>query len=129
MRGFTLIETIFSSLIISLVVLTIFNLFPSSMTAIKRSETEIQAGNLAQSQLEGLRTLDYDGLTALRSSPPSGNVDIDGTTYNFVVAIADVSSPVSDPNRIQSVSVTVTWTLRNRDYEIIRETWMHAIPK
>lgn len=62
-RGFTLIETIFATFIISVVIVAIFDLFPSSMVAIKRSEMQIEANDIAQSVLEDMRAVPFDSLT------------------------------------------------------------------
>lgn len=127
-RGFSLIETIFASLIIALVVLTIFNLFPSAMVAVKRSETQVQAEVLAQSLLEQMR---IRPIQQLRDSIPLGpitaTVRIDGTDYSHTTTITNLSSPPEE--LLISVKVTVDWRVRNNDYQEIRESWVHAVER
>lgn len=127
-RGFSLIETIFSSLVIALVVLTVFNLFPSAMVAVKRSETQVQADLLAQSLIDQMKIRPINQLRDLITLGAQTNtVRIDGTDFTHTVEVSNLSTPPEE--LLLSVHVTVDWRLRNKDYTVERESWVHAIPR
>lgn len=63
--GFTLVETIFSTLFISLTVLAIVNLFPGAYLSVKRSETQLQADLIAKSIVEEIRAMDHKTIVEL----------------------------------------------------------------
>lgn len=121
--GFTLVETIISCLIVSLTIIFIFNLFPTSMAAIKRSETEIQASNLAQSLLEQMRAQGFANLSAL----PAATVPIDNTNYQYVTTVGPV--PGTDARFLKRASVTIRWKARHTEQTMTREVWVHSLKR
>jgi len=64
-RGFSLIETIFAASILSIVIMVLFNLYPSSLLAVRRAEHRLEATTLAQSILESKRAMPFSQLTSL----------------------------------------------------------------
>lgn len=64
-RGFSLIETIFAASILSIVLMVLFNLYPSSLLAVRRAEHRLEATTLAQSILEAKRALPFSQLATL----------------------------------------------------------------
>lgn len=67
-QGFTLIETIFSSLFIGVAVLAIINLFPGAYLSIRKSEMQIQSDVIAKSILDEVRITPFNQLDL--SYPP-----------------------------------------------------------
>ncbi|MGE0487656.1 MAG: hypothetical protein AB7S38_00425 [Vulcanimicrobiota bacterium] len=124
-RAFTLVETIFSALFISLVVLAIMNLYPAAMVAVKRSEGRIQANLLAQSVLERMRTENYDSL-APGPGPAFAAETHDGTTYTPTVTIFDPdTTPGSDFT--MGLRVQVQWEVKGQQYAVTQETLVSAL--
>lgn len=149
-RGFTLIETIFSAFIISLVIITIFNLYPSSMVAIKRSEMQIEANAIAQSLLEEMRSVRFSDLLAARGAgytppalpgpdplPPAFRpVEHEGITFTPQVPVEVFDVPGADPDCagsgepcIVGIRSRVTWSFQSKNYEAVYETWVHNLPR
>jgi hypothetical protein len=116
--GFTLVETIFSSLFISLTVLAIVNLFPGAYMSVKKSETRLQGDIIAESIIEDLRTIDFnkeprpipfDGLDPT-SVPAAHSVEydsivVDGTRYFPTVTVYNLVG--TDPKIVKGVRVTI----------------------
>lgn len=112
-KGFTLIETIFSTLFIGLTVLAIMNLFPGAYLSIGASERTLQADIIAKSLMDQLRSrLDFMELeeTALASS--QGFNSRDHRSSNFF-SIFDIDEPnderksLLDPVRIDGIQYEI----------------------
>lgn len=84
-KGFTLIETIFSTLFISLTVLAIVNLFPGAYLSVKKSEAQLQSDIIANSIIEEIRATRYQSLLKELDS----GVPIDGDTDAEKELLAD----------------------------------------
>lgn len=131
LRGFTLVETIFSALVISLVILAIMNLYPSAMVAIKRSEGRIQANLVAQSVLERMRTVKFEDLSpgyVPPAGPPFDPVSLDGVTYTPTVEVYD-PDPAVGHDFTMAIRARVGWEVRGQQYEVVQETWVHALKR
>ncbi len=135
MRAFTLIETIFSALVISLVLLAIMNLYPSALVAVKKSESRIQATNIALSVLEEMRATPFSELTipfVMPAAPPFEPVNLDGVTYTPTVTVYDtpaVGTPATEDDYLKGIQVTVAWESRGIQHQITEETWVHALKR
>ena len=129
-RGFTLVETIFSTLFISLTVLAIINLFPGAYLSVKRSETQLQADMLAKSIIEELRVTPFNLLISgpyTKSGPPFDLKKLDGITYSPQVTIYDV--PGTDPSIVRGVKVQVSYRVGPTSKSEIHETYIHALTR
>jgi Tfp pilus assembly protein PilV len=128
-RGFTLVETIFSTLFISLTVLAIINLFPGAYLSVKKSEAQLQSDLIANSILEELRsTGNFDNLPAgpyLESEEPFVTKKVDGITYSPKVSIYDVTD--TDPLLVRGVIVEVTYRVRTIEKTVVYETYLHSL--
>lgn len=110
-KGFTLIETIYSTLLLSFIVITICNLYPSSFVAIKRGEGTLQADALAQNILEEVRSRPFPNLT---TGPVTGfgPVVYGNTEYTPTVNLSTV--PQASDKFVLACNVSVTWKLQNQ---------------
>ncbi len=124
-RGFTLLETIVTSFIVSMILIFVLNLFPAAMTAVRRSESEVQANLLATSLLEQFRAQTFADLKAL----PDGDITIDGTAYRYTTKVGPVTDPASDPKYLKRAMVNVTWKVRQLEHTVKREIWIHALKR
>lgn len=91
-RGFTLVETIFSTLFISLTVLAIVNLFPGAYLSVKKSEVQLQADLLANSLMDEMRNRPWSQLVDgpfTSAEPIFGDVNYDGITYYSKVVVRE----------------------------------------
>lgn len=127
--GLTLVETIFSTLFISLTVLAIVNLFPGAYLSVKRSETNLQCEFLANSILEELRATSFLDLSTTglytRTGPPFETVKVDGITYSPKVYIYDV--PDTDPTVVRGVRVEMTYRVGTTGRTESYETYIHSL--
>ena len=122
-RGFTLVETIFSTLFISLTVLAIVNLFPGAYMSVKKSETRLQSDIIAQSIIEELREVRFndlppekilDGLSRTAASDPNSyeyeSLQVDGTRYFPTVTLYELAD--TDPEIVRGVRVEIGYQTR-----------------
>lgn len=149
-RGFTLIETIFSTLFIGLSVLAIMNLFPGAYLSIGASERTLQADIVAESVMDELRSKwrfdtfsesgamsdleKPDGLELQKRLPKvaedlfsSRRVVIDGTVYEFEVSFHKI--PDFEPQSIVRVKVKVKYNVPTsfEPKEMVHETYLHTM--
>lgn len=151
-RGFSLIETIFAASILSLVMMVLFNLYPSSLLAVRRAEHRLEATTLAQSILETKRAEPFSVLAAktpdlyytrqndddLKKLAPgsdaNGIVKEDGVTLVPSFKVFHVSG--TDPSRMLGLQAVVEWdenqntqpNLR-RHQKIVHELWICDVKK
>lgn len=127
-HGFTLLETIFSSLFIGVTVLAIVNLFPGAYLSIRQSETITQADYVAKSVMDDLRynlDLANDGKEQLAYEPRT----IEGIVYTAKAELFDVPGLDDEVSRlsIRGVRVTVSYRLGLSDKKVIHETYIHQL--
>lgn len=137
-RGFTLLETIFSSLFIGVTVLAIVNLFPGAYLSIRQSETLTQADFVAKSILDEMRCHlsledgpnepvengEYVGV-----GPAFEPRTIEGIVYTPKVELFDVPGLTDDASRlsIRGVRVTITYRLSFSEKKVVHETYIHRL--
>jgi Tfp pilus assembly protein PilV len=135
-RGFTLVETIFSTLFIGIAVLAIVNLFPAAYLSIRKSEMQIQADIIAKSVLDDLRLVPFQLLDTNFTAPldvePYKERVIEGITYRSEVEIYEV--PGSKFDFLKGVRVTVKYVnlndLHRQDIftkTYVLETYLHKL--
>lgn len=119
-RGFTLLESIFSFVILSFVLMVLFSLYPSSAAGTRRAEQQMQADALAQSVLEDCRARPFAALTPGPATLPP--VEVAGVSYARAVEV--VALPPASPKRLLAVRVLVSWTDRSRKRSVRHELRM-----
>lgn len=123
-RGFSLIETILATFVLSLITMAVFNIFPSSVMAVKRGEMELEADSLAQQQLEECRARPFDTLT-VGPLPAVAPVTVTGTTFAIRGRVRPVAG--SSVDHLKAIEVTVEWTHSAKSHTIIREAWIVSV--
>lgn len=120
LRGFTLLETILSCFVLALIMMSLFNLFPMSAMAVKRTEYRLQADAVAQKWLETYRSRAFESLTVgSLTLPPEPH---DGLSFTPTVDV--YVPPQSDGSLLKGVRVRVSYTYRGRTYQETHETWI-----
>ncbi|MCE7874383.1 hypothetical protein DYH09_28985 [bacterium CPR1] len=119
-RGASLAEAILCFAILTLVVLLIFNLYPTSVAAVRVSGQRLQANALADSILEEQLTRPFSQLVpgptqALPAVPGRG------ATFQPSVQFFAVNRAGIDPGLLVGVRVRVVWTDHQVQREILRE--------
>ena len=129
--GLTLVETIFSTLFISMTVLAIVNLFPGAYLSVRKSETNLQSEFVADSILEELRATPFSELVGsglyTRTGAPFETSVIDGISYSPSVYLYDV--PDTDPNILRGVRVEVVYRLGTTSRTVTYETYLHSLTR
>jgi len=135
-RGFSIIETIFAASILSIVIMVLFNLYPSSLLAVKRAEHRLEATTLVQSILEEKRAGPFTALTALSpetyyniTPPPAGE---DGVQLKpkFKVFLVPNTESAWPPKRIVGLQVVVEWReTKKRQEKLVGELWICDVKK
>lgn len=123
-RGFSLVETVLATFVLSLITMAVFNIFPSSVMAVKRGEMELEADSLAQQQLEEYRARPFDSLV-LGNAPAIPPVTVGDTAFAVSTRVAAV--PDSDVDHLKAVVVTVDWTHSAKSHTITREAWIVSV--
>ena len=123
-RGFSLAETILGFAMISLVVVLVVNLVPSSMATVRTSEQRYRAETLAGSVLEEKSGLPFQQL-------PVGLVqDMGAQIYDQVAyqIYFQVSSSDGDPQYLRALRVSVEWNFKRHNRKVVREVLVHHLP-
>lgn len=118
--GMSLVETIFAFFLMTLVILAVINLFPSSLMANRRSELSLQANALADQALEKARAGGFTSLT--QGVRPAEVVKVDSVSYTRIFQVSPV--PGQDFNALRSLKVRVRWTVAGHPQELVREVWV-----
>jgi prepilin-type N-terminal cleavage/methylation domain-containing protein len=119
-QGLTLIEIIVSLLILSLVLILVLNLFPSSMAAARQGEQIVQADNIASSLLDEYAGKPFSKLVI-------GVEDLEDREYDHVIykprlQILDIGG--TDPDNLKGLRATVEWTVRGQKRTAVHELWV-----
>lgn len=120
-RGVTLAESILAVFLLSLIVLLIFNLYPTAMVSLRGSGQNLQANDVADSVMDEYQEKRF---TSLVAGPPTvlpkrpGR----GTEFTPTVEIFEVNRPNVDKDRIKGIRVTVTWVDHGQTKKLVRET-------
>lgn len=127
-RGFTLVETIFSTLFVSVAVLAIVNLFPGAYLSIAKSETRLQADNVANSVMDEVRITPFSELPIgpySVAAPPFEPWTVENTTYLPRVTIYEV--PGTDFTVLKGVRVEVSYRVHATIQTVTHETYIHGL--
>lgn len=103
----------------------LFELYPSSLMAVRRAEHRLKAVHIAQSILEEKRFAAFSTLSA----PPDDMSDVrgdDGMIYRKTdYQCFDV--PGSNPDYLKGIRVTVMWKERDQQYSITQEIYVYRV--
>lgn len=127
-RGFTLLETIFASVLFAFVILFVLNIYPGSMVAIRRGETQIIADNFAQAILEDLRSRSFANVSI--TSPPTYQKKIYADTeYTPLVSVVYATDTYLPDYVLKIATVRVQWRFQNRNNEAVHTMYLHNITR
>lgn len=123
-RGFSLVETILAAFILSLITMAVFNIFPSSVMAVKRGEMELEADSIAAQILEEHRARPFEELV-LAGPAPLAPLTLGGTKFEPFLQIDDV--PGCSDQHLRAVRVEVRWSHSGKSYSLAREAWIVSV--
>ncbi len=78
-KALSLIETILAASVLSMVMMILFNLYPSSMLAVRKAEHRLQATAMAQSLLEFVRAQSFNNVLAIMQQDSNLSPSMTGT--------------------------------------------------
>lgn len=122
-RGLSLLETVLSVFILSLVVLLLFELLPTSLLAVRRAEQRQLAGHLAASLIAERMATPFQSL-------PLGIEPLDPIVsegIEFTPTIEVFRLPDYEPEKLKGVRVTVTWRERGKSWTVQREVLVSGV--
>jgi prepilin-type N-terminal cleavage/methylation domain-containing protein len=119
-RGVTLIESILALSLLSVLLIVLLNLFPSSMRAVRQAEERQAAHALASSLLEQQAALPFASLTPgpPRDLPPQ---TIDKVRFESTLEVFRV--PDSEEKFLRGLRVVVLWG----DQRVQQEVWVTSV--
>lgn len=119
-------ETILATFVVSLVILAILQMLPSSALATKKAECKIQACALAVSALDGQLAR---GFTAVANQQGRDldlpDVENGGVTYQLTIQVTDTPQP--RPTLVKVVRCTVEWSFAGQDFSTTQEAWLSKV--
>lgn len=110
--------------LLSVILILVINLFPSSMATVRTAEQRYQAETLAASILEAKSTLPFTQL------PVGPEVDLGRQIYDQIPyqIYFQVSNSDGDPLYLRSLRVRVEWQVKSHNRTVIREVLIHKLP-
>lgn len=106
-RGFTLIETAISMVVMMIAGLAVSSLFVFSTQNNVGGNERALAMAVAQQQMEQLRSLSFDS-TSLNAGTTTSTVTSSDRDYTVVKAIADEINPNNSVKQLRRITITVT---------------------
>ena len=111
-RGLSLLETVFASGLLAGVVFMLFNLYPASALAVRRSQDRLQADQLAQTYIALYQAEPFSHLDTIQSKSPLSlaEVSVEGTNTRFKPMLEVLYGP-GDSNHevLRMLRVTISW--------------------
>ncbi len=136
--GLSLAEIMVSICLLSVIVLSIVTIFPSSIEALKTSKNTSIAYNIASKHLElykssfymvpDVETMGNVELTAENHSSVDYAINIENTTFTPVVMVKKVKlddGKFADPKQILEVIVTVKWKQSSGIKKVVTSSYVY----
>lgn len=111
--GLSLLETVFASGLLAGVVFMLFNLYPASALAIRRSQDHLQADQIAQTLIALYQAEPFSHLDDLQSKGALSipEIALEGTNTRFKPTLQVFYGPDAyDHEVIRLLRVTVNWS-------------------
>jgi Tfp pilus assembly protein PilV len=121
-RGVSIAETLISIFLLSLLIIVVFNMFPTTVLANRQGSERLQAVTVAQTALAEARSRPFSELSIGTTEPLPEN-SLRGTKYLSQLKI--LAPDEGDSDRLKVLEVTVTWQARNIKRSISERLWIH----
>lgn len=123
-RGFSIAETLISVFLLALLLIVLFNLFPTTVLANRQGSQQMQAMDLAQSVLAEARARPFQDLVP-GTTETGGPVTMGDTTYTTELVVSPPGT--GDPQHLRVLTATINWTANNRPKSLQEKIWVHRI--
>ncbi|MEW6278658.1 MAG: hypothetical protein AB1758_08565 [Candidatus Eremiobacterota bacterium] len=121
--GFSIIEAILSISLLALLIMLLFNLYPTSLLGIRRAEHRLLADNLARSLVERERARPFADLTPLPPTNQPSFTNEDGVIFQPVLEIR----PVGVSGVTTEVRAMVTWKVQGRTQQVTHAAYVSKV--
>ena len=119
--GHTMMETVLGAFILWFVVLSIALLFQGSIFVMERAACTLEEAAIDQVRAAGFRKL----VVGSSDLPPTTT---EGITYQTHLEIfVQPDEPPASKDNLRGIRATVSWTLRGRNMNLVRESWMSCV--
>lgn len=126
-RGLSLLETVFASGLLAGVVFMLFNLYPASALAVRRSQDRLQADQLAQTYIALYQAEPFSHLETIQGRSPLSlaEVSVAGTNTRFKPMLEVLYGP-GDSNRevLRMLRVTIGWDWVRGTQSVTQEIYL-----
>lgn len=118
--GFSLAEVIITITLLGFIMMVLFNLYPSSIRAIRHAQHRLEASNFAQSIIETKREGPFGSFDAALSDQLESD---DGTVFYAEC----ISVTPTGAQYMKGVQVTVSWQERDDLYTTTKELFISKV--
>ena len=123
-RGLTLAEMIVSLTLLTLLLVAVVNLFPSSMANVRLIRTSQLARTAAQNQVETLASQPFNSLQVGTTNEETQKLS-DGQLVRLKTSITAVSG--YEPKRLKRIRCEAEWYSRTRPQTAVQELYVNSI--
>lgn len=117
----TLAESVLAIFLLSLIVLLVFNLYPTAISSLRGSGQNLQANDVASSVLAEYQEKRFNSLVVGPAVTLPGRPGR-GTEFIPSVEIFDINRPGVDTTKVKGIRVRVSWVDHGRTHSLVRET-------
>ncbi len=126
MKGVSLLELVLSIFILGLVVIFLFNLYPTSILAVRQAEQQLLANTLARSLIAERQARSYDALV-VGDHQQLAPITREGVVFHPVLEVYPIAG--KDPNLVKRLRVTLTWGDPADPKEVSHETLVSGLQR
>lgn len=122
--GLAIAESLIGIFLVALLLIALFNLFPTTIAANRQGSQKLKAVNLAQSTLSEWRVKPFEQLLVGESENlPEKNVD----NVRFHQRISVKAPDFGDSDNLKVLEVMVMWKVGNHNRSIVETLWVHRL--
>lgn len=119
-------ETILATFVVSLVLMAILQMLPTSALASKKAECKIQANALAASALDSQLARGFTAISQQQGQDLElPEVESGGVVFHLTVSVTDAPQP--RPGLLKVVRCTVEWNFAGQDFRTTQEAWASVV--
>lgn len=121
-RGVAIAETLVAIFLLALLILVVFNLFPTTVMANRQGSERLQALSVAQTALSEARNRPFESLV-VGSASSYPDTKADGLVFHTLVKVLPPER--GDGTRLKILEVAVSWTSRQGHRSLVERLWVH----
>lgn len=119
-RGLSLLETVFASGLLAGVVFLLFNLYPASALAVRRTQDHMQADQIAQTIISQQQAMPFSKVVTPATA--MDEVVYGNTHYKPQLEVFTVAG--TDANVLKRVRVTISWEWVRGPQSVVQEIYL-----